>query len=36
MIEAYVQYYQSLGAVAARAPVDAALVVKSRLPESVG
>jgi glycosyltransferase involved in cell wall biosynthesis len=36
MIEAYVQYYQSLGAVAARAPVDAAPVVKSRLPESVG
>jgi glycosyltransferase involved in cell wall biosynthesis len=36
MIEAYLQHYQSLGVVAARAPMDAAPQARSRLPESVG
>ncbi len=36
MIEAYLQHYQSLGVVAARAPADAAPPARSRLQESVG
>jgi glycosyltransferase involved in cell wall biosynthesis len=36
MIDAYLQYYHALGAVAARAPLDDDRNALSRLPESVG